>query len=183
MDKRLPVLALALGVLAAGCNQTSQQSSSSSSTSSTTATTTPTTTPAATTPEPAATTPDKPAAALPGAPGTGKTHKLPSGLQYIDIVVGSGKMAESGMTVSVNYSGWLTDGTPFDNSYDRGTPIVMQIDHAAIIPGWHEGLKGMRIGGKRKLVIPPDLAYGAEGRPGIPPNATLVFDLELVDVK
>src|ERR1041385_717339 len=118
MDKRLPVLALALGVLAAGCNQTSQQSSSSSSTSSTTATTTPTTTPAATTPEPAATTPDKPAAALPGAPGTGKTHKLPSGLQYIDTVVGSGKMAESGMTVSVHYSGWLTDGTPFDNSYD-----------------------------------------------------------------
>lgn len=121
------------------------------------------------------------AASDPGS--TGKVHKLASGLQYEDVVVGSGKMAEPGMNVLVNYTGRLTDGTEFDSSVGK-QPYGFQLGSGSVIAGWEEGIKGMRIGGKRKLTIPPDLGYGARGMGGvIPPNATLLFDVELVDVK
>ena len=163
MHKRALGLCLVLAVIAAGCNESAQKttSTSSESTSSTTS------------PAPAAT---------PEGSG-GKVHKLASGLQYEDVVVGSGKMAEPGMNVSVHYTGTLTDGTKFDSSHDRGQPLQFQLGSGRVIQGWEEGIKGMRIGGKRKLVIPPDLGYGANGGGPIPPNATLLFDVELVDVK
>ena len=126
-----------------------------------------------------------PSGDAPASGGTGgHVHKLANGLQYEDLVVGSGKMAEPGMNVSVHYTGWLTDGTKFDSSVDRGQPFQFQLGAGQVIKGWDEGVKGMRIGGKRKLNIPPDLGYGANGAGGvIPPNATLVFDFELLDVK
>jgi FKBP-type peptidyl-prolyl cis-trans isomerase len=159
------ILALTCAVLLAGCNETAQQSSSATTTT-TQATTTP-------------------AAGDAAAPATGgKVHKLASGLQYEDMNVGSGKMAEPGMNVSVHYTGWLTDGTKFDSSVDRGQPFKFQLGAGQVIRGWDEGVKGMRIGGKRKLTIPPDMGYGANGAGGvIPPNATLVFDVELLDVQ
>jgi len=106
-----------------------------------------------------------------------------SGLKYQDLVIGTGAEATVGHTVRVHYTGWLTDGTKFDSSLDRGQPIEFPLGTSGIIRGWNEGLTGMKVGGKRKLTIPPDLGYGAEGRPPvIPPNATLVFDVELVGV-
>jgi peptidylprolyl isomerase len=108
----------------------------------------------------------------------------PSGLQYEDIVVGTGDSPQTGQTVSVHYTGTLTDGKKFDSSRDRGTPFSFAIGTGAVIKGWDEGVGSMKVGGRRKLVIPPDLAYGAPGRPPtIPPNATLVFDVELLDIK
>ena len=125
--------------------------------------------------------------AEPTGSSTGSTAKppaQPNGLLIEDIKVGSGPMAESGQTVAVHYTGWLTDGTKFDSSLDRGQPITFPLGTGAVIRGWDEGLKGMRVGGKRKLTIPSALAYGPEGRPPvIPPDATLVFDVELMDVK
>lgn len=114
----------------------------------------------------------------------GKVHKLASGLVYEDIVIGNGKMAEPGLQVNVHYSGWLTDGTPFDSSVERGQPYPFTLGRGEVIAGWDEGVKGMRVGGKRKLTIPPDLAYGPQGMGGvIPPNATLVFQVELLGVR
>jgi FKBP-type peptidyl-prolyl cis-trans isomerase len=110
---------------------------------------------------------------------------LPSGLKYQDLKVGDGALAESGKTVSVHYTGWLTDHTKFDSSLDRGQPFSFQLGAQQVIRGWDEGVKGMRVGGKRKLTIPPDLGYGENGTPGgpIPPNATLVFEVELLGVQ
>jgi len=167
MNLRTLGLAVAIALLAAGCNEASQNTGSASSepTSSSTG---------------VAETPAAPEAEATG----GKVHKLASGLQYEDTVVGNGKMAEPGMNVSVHYTGWLTDGTKFDSSVDRGQPFKFQLGAGQVIAGWDEGVKGMRIGGKRKLTIPPDLGYGARGAGGvIPPNATLVFDVELLDVQ
>ena len=109
---------------------------------------------------------------------------MPSGLKYQDLKVGDGAIAETGMTASVHYTGWLTDGTKFDSSLDRGQPFSFRLGAGQVIRGWDDGVKGMRVGGKRKLTIPPDLGYGQAGTPGgpIPPNATLVFDVELVSV-
>lgn len=106
------------------------------------------------------------------------------GLKIQDETVGSGKEAKSGDTVTVNYLGTLENGTKFDSSYDRNTPFTTQIGVGLVIKGWDEGIVGMKVGGKRKLIIPPSLGYGEQGAGGvIPPNATLVFEVELLDVK
>lgn len=107
-----------------------------------------------------------------------------SGLQYKDIVVGDGEAAVAGKTVVVHYTGWLLDGAKFDSSVDRGTPFEFPLGAGRVIKGWEEGVSGMNIGGKRELIIPPDLGYGAQGAGGvIPPNATLKFEVELLGLK
>jgi FKBP-type peptidyl-prolyl cis-trans isomerase len=114
---------------------------------------------------------------------TGKPTSTASGLQYWDIVVGTGATAVAGKPVSVHYTGWLTDGKKFDSSVDRGQPFSFPLGGGKVIKGWDEGVAGMKVGGKRQLRIPPELGYGARGAGGvIPPNATLIFDVELLDV-
>ena len=104
-----------------------------------------------------------------------------SGLIIEDISVGSGDEASKGQTVSVHYTGWLIDGKKFDSSKDRNDPFEFGLGQRQVILGWDEGVVGMRIGGTRKLTIPPELGYGARGAGGvIPPNATLVFEIELL---
>jgi len=106
-----------------------------------------------------------------------------SGLKYVDEIVGAGNSPRRGDYVVVHYTGTLQDGTKFDSSLDRGEPIVFQIGVGQVIPGWDEGVGSMKIGGKRRLIIPPELGYGARGAGDvIPPNATLIFDVELLDV-
>ena len=106
--------------------------------------------------------------------------KTASGLYYQDLVVGDGAVAEAGDEVTVHYTGWLHDGTQFDSSLG-GDPATFPLN--GVIAGWREGVPGMKVGGKRKLVVPPDLAYGKNGIPGvIPKNATLVFDIDLIAV-
>lgn len=105
-------------------------------------------------------------------------------LQITDITIGTGAEAKDGDIVKVHYTGTFENGEKFDSSLDRGEPIEFQLGSGMVIKGWDMGIKGMKIGGKRKLIIPGDLAYGQEGRPGkIPPNATLLFDVELMEVK
>ena len=104
-------------------------------------------------------------------------------LQIEDLVVGTGTEATAGQNVSVHYTGWLTDGTKFDSSVDRGRPFQFPLGGGRVIQGWDQGVAGMKVGGKRKLTIPPELGYGARGAGGvIPPNATLVFEVELLGV-
>jgi FKBP-type peptidyl-prolyl cis-trans isomerase len=106
-----------------------------------------------------------------------------SGLKYVDQVVGAGDVAVAGKTVSVHYTGWLENGKKFDSSVDRGQPFSFPLGAGRVIKGWDEGVQGMKIGGKRKLTIPSDLGYGSRGAGGvIPPNATLIFDVELLGV-
>ena len=102
-------------------------------------------------------------------------------LQIEDIQVGDGDIAAVGQQVRVHYTGWLTNGTKFDSSVDRGQPFVFPLGAGRVIRGWDQGVAGMAVGGKRKLTIPPELGYGARGAGGvIPPNATLVFEVELL---
>ena len=106
-----------------------------------------------------------------------------SGLKYDDTVIGDGATAVKGQTVSVHYTGWLTDGEKFDSSKDRNDPFQFQLGAGRVIRGWDEGVQGMKVGGTRRLTIPPQLGYGAQGAGGvIPPNATLVFDVELLAI-
>ena len=107
-----------------------------------------------------------------------------SGLRIIDLEQGNGAEATAGQTVVVHYRGTLEDGSQFDASHDRGTPFSFPLGRGRVIKGWDEGVQGMKVGGKRKLVIPPDLGYGSRGAGGvIPPNATLIFEVELLDIK
>jgi len=117
-----------------------------------------------------------------------KMHKSPSGLQYEDVVVGTGASPKTGQTCVMHYTGWLWEngakGKKFDSSVDRGEPFKFQIGRGMVIKGWDEGVSTMKVGGKRTLLIPPQLGYGARGAGGvIPPNATLLFDVELLGVE
>ncbi len=114
---------------------------------------------------------------------TGDGVKTASGLQYWDIKVGTGTEAKSGSHVKVHYTGWLTTGKKFDSSVDAHTPFDFTVGQGDVIKGWDEGVAGMKIGGKRQLRIPPELGYGAGGSGPIPPNATLIFDIQLLAVK
>jgi peptidylprolyl isomerase len=105
------------------------------------------------------------------------------GLQIQDLTTGTGKEVKSGDTVTVNYLGTLTNGTKFDSSYDRNQPFTTQIGVGQVIQGWDKGIIGMKVGGKRKLTIPPALGYGSQPAGSIPPNSTLVFEVELLSVK
>src|SRR4030095_4634 len=106
-----------------------------------------------------------------------------TGLIIEDVTVGEGALATAGQQVKVHYTGWLTNGTKFDSSKDRNDPFVFSLGAGRVIKGWDEGVAGMKVGGKRKLTIPPALGYGARGAGGvIPPNATLVFEVELLGV-
>lgn len=107
-----------------------------------------------------------------------------SGLKYYDLEVGTGETPQNGQTVVVHYSGWLTDGIQFDSSYNRGEPFSFLLGAGNVIPGWEEGVSTMKVGGKRQLLIPPDLAYGDQGAGGlIPPGATLIFEVELLEIE
>lgn len=112
-----------------------------------------------------------------------KIVTLPSGLKYEELKEGTGPEAENGQTVSVDYTGWLLSLTQFDSSKGK-RPYSFVLGTGSVIQGWHDGIKGMKVGGKRKLIIPPDLAYGAAGRPPvIPANSTLIFEVELMAIK
>jgi FKBP-type peptidyl-prolyl cis-trans isomerase FkpA len=127
------------------------------------------------------------AAAPSGPPPASHADKqvtTPSGLVYEDLIIGKGAVATAGQTVSVHYTGWLTDNTKFDSSKDRGQPFEFPLGGGQVIRGWDEGVAGMKVGGKRLLMIPPDLGYGARGAGGvIPPNATLIFEVDLLRIR
>jgi len=114
---------------------------------------------------------------------TGDGVKTASGLQYWDIKAGAGVVAKEGSHVTVHYTGWLTTGKKFDSSVDAHQPFDFTIAQGDVIKGWDEGVAGMKVGGKRQLRIPPELGYGASGSGPIPPNATLIFDIQLLAVK
>jgi FKBP-type peptidyl-prolyl cis-trans isomerase len=128
-----------------------------------------------------------PVASTAPAQGAPKMSELPSGLKYTDTTVGTGAQATAGHKVTVHYTGWLYNngakGNKFDSSLDRGQPFSFGLGAQQVIKGWDEGVAGMKVGGKRTLIIPPELGYGARGAGGaIPPNATLMFDVELLKV-
>jgi peptidylprolyl isomerase len=116
-------------------------------------------------------------------PAAGAEVTTPSGLKYTDLVVGTGPSPRPGQTATVNYTGTLTDGTKFDSSYDHGQPYSFVVGGGGVIKGWDEGIRTMKVGGRRRLVVPPALGYGAMARPNIPANSTLVFEVELLSVK
>jgi peptidylprolyl isomerase len=129
-----------------------------------------------------------PASFVPVTAATDKVIEMPDGLKYTDDKIGDGATAAFGEKVTVHYTGWLDDngakGKKFDSSLDRGTPFTFTLGAQQVIAGWDEGVKGMKVGGTRTLIIPPGLAYGPSGAGGvIPPNATLIFDVELLQVQ
>jgi FKBP-type peptidyl-prolyl cis-trans isomerase len=115
----------------------------------------------------------------------GKVIKTDSGLQYVELKEGKGKVAAKGDRVTVHYTGWLTNGKKFDSSVDRNKPFEFKLGAGDVIKGWDEGVQGVKVGGKRKLIIPPELAYGNKdvGDGLIPANSTLVFEVELLKVE
>ncbi len=119
-----------------------------------------------------------------GGGGGGNEVTTPSGLKYTDVKEGTGAQPRAGQTAVVHYTGWLLDGTKFDSSKDRGQPFSFPVGQGQVIKGWDEGVATMKVGGKRRLTIPPDLGYGARGAGNvIPPNATLTFEVELLEVR
>ena len=120
---------------------------------------------------------------LPGIKGAGAEVTTPSGLKYTDLVEGTGASPRPGQTATVHYTGTLTDGTKFDSSRDRGQPMSFVFKRQPMIPGWDEGISTMKVGGRRQLIVPPALGYGSTPRDKIPANSTLVFDVELLEVK
>jgi len=125
-----------------------------------------------------------PVAGTPATPAASNVVTTSSGLKYEVLRGGNGPVAKAGQTVSVHYTGWLTDGTKFDSSVDRGQPFSFALGAGQVIKGWDEGVAGMKVGEKRKLTIPSDLGYGQRGAGNvIPPNATLVFDVELLGIQ
>ena len=121
---------------------------------------------------------------FPGEPTTMEKKSLPSGLSYFETKEGTGEQAKSGQQVTVHYTGYLTNGKKFDSSVDRNQPFTFALGTGQVIKGWDDGVEGMKVGGQRKLIIPPALGYGSRGAGGvIPPNAELVFDIELLGVK
>jgi FKBP-type peptidyl-prolyl cis-trans isomerase len=127
---------------------------------------------------------EQPATEQPSAEQPAPTAEDVTELKIEDLTEGTGAEAKSGDNVTVHYTGWLTDGTKFDSSVDRGEPFPFALGQGAVIPGWDQGVEGMKVGGKRKLTIPPSLGYGEQGAGGvIPPNATLVFEVELLSVE
>lgn len=164
--KKSSILALTVvsGAILTGCEQCSKDKDAAQTTQTTTSATA-STDPAAPAPAPAAT-------------------EAPASLQVTDVKVGSGVEATDGKKVTVNYTGTLTDGTKFDSTKDHGTPFSFVLGSGMVIAGWDQGVKGMKEGGSRKLVIPPHLAYGNRSVGGvIPPNSTLVFEIELLKVE
>jgi len=121
----------------------------------------------------------------PSGGGGGNEVTTPSGLKYEDTKLGAGPEAKAGQMAVVHYTGWLTDGKKFDSSKDRGQPFSFPLGGGRVIKGWDEGVQGMKVGGTRKLTIPATLGYGAQGTPGgpIPPNATLVFEVDLLELR
>jgi len=118
-----------------------------------------------------------------GAPTGGNLVSTSSGLKYVDEKIGTGDVAQPGMKVRVHYTGWLKDGRKFDSSVDSGKPFEFNLGARQVIQGWDEGVAGMRVGGKRRLIIPPQLGYGERGAGGvIPSNAELTFEVELLAV-
>jgi peptidylprolyl isomerase len=115
---------------------------------------------------------------VPEAPTT-----MPSGLGIVEMQEGAGELARPGQQVTVHYTGWLTDGRKFDSSRDRGDPFTFNLGARQVIAGWDEGVAGMKVGGRRRLVIPPELGYGSSGVGPIPPGATLLFNVELLGVR
>ena len=119
-----------------------------------------------------------------GSGGGGQEVTTPSGLKYTDEVVGTGKQPQAGQTAIVHYTGWTLDGKKFDSSKDKNQPFQFPLGAGRVIKGWDEGVATMKVGGKRILIVPPELGYGARGFPPvIPPNATLKFEVELLDVR
>ena len=177
MKQRLPVLLAAAALSLAGC---SPREEAAQTTETPPAASNPT---ESSTPTPGTMGPPGPAAVTPPGPaGNGKVVTTPTGLKYEDVKVGTGATAKAGNTVTVHYTGTFENGTKFDSSRDRNEPFTFTLGRDAVIQGWHEGVAGMKKGGQRKLTIPGDLAYGPEGRDPIPPNATLLFDIELLEI-
>lgn len=114
---------------------------------------------------------------------TGDEQALPSGLRFIEMESGAGAEAAAGRQVVVHYTGWLTDGRKFDSSRDRGQPFDFPLGGGMVIRGWDEGVAGMRVGGRRRLVIPPELGYGSRSVGPIPAGSTLLFNVELLEVR
>jgi len=114
---------------------------------------------------------------------SGQEYKTETGLKYVDEVVGTGESPSPGRIVTVHYTGWLENGTKFDSSLDRGRPFEFPIGRGRVIRGWDEGVMTMKVGGKRKLIIPPELGYGSRDMGTIPPNSTLIFEVELLGVR